>query len=117
MKSYVKSFDQDKMEKAQRLTAEVCYRDDRPFTLWHTPAMCAFLECLNPAFKPPAVTSIRRELLEESYEKYSNKVNENMKHEDQLAFSSDGSTDSRNRGVTNLSVVTPLTGSYVLETE
>jgi hypothetical protein len=81
------------------------------------PAMRAFLECLNPAFKPPAATSIRGELLEESYEKYSNKVDEIMKHEGQLAFSSDGSTDSRNRGVTNLSVVTPLTGSYVLETE
>jgi hypothetical protein len=106
----------EQQKSIQQLAAKVCYEDCLPFTVWQGPAMKALLSALNPSFNPPNRNAIAEELLDIAFKEKDLEVRAILSRDNNVSLCADASTDTRSRGVINLSYIQAGYGVYSLET-
>jgi len=78
--------------------------------------MKALLLALNPSFNPPNRNAIAEELLNIAFKEKDLEVRAILSRDNNVSLCADASTDTRSRGVINLSYIQASYGVYSLET-
>jgi hypothetical protein len=89
-----------------QLAALTDYGDGRPFTLFESPYMKAFLKKLNPSYSPPSRNHLDSSLLEETYEEVRGEVDSYLREATTINIIFDETISIAGKRVINLTAHT-----------
>ena len=91
-------------QELYELAVLMVYEGGLSFTFFEQPAVQNFLHRLNSVYKPPSAFVLRESLLDNSYERVKEEVDETIDKEDSLNVCFDGSGDIARHRILNISI-------------
>jgi hypothetical protein len=94
----------ERKKALDKLAAMAVYADARPFTLYESTAMKAFLFQLEPGYKPPSAHALANGLLDAIYTETKEQVDTELRASTQWNIVFDESEDIRHHRIINLCI-------------